>query len=112
MMNQPIPFPRRRPPPGIVLTDDEHHFVLGIVRNFHGREIEQLLTSAAEIPGGRRIAGTDEEQYDLMEAIGVEANGFLRLEEEDAGRPLCAPKRGGTAARLLKIYDKIEQHLS
>jgi hypothetical protein len=47
-----------------------------------------------------------------MEAVASEANGFLKVEEENAGRTLRAPKRGGTAARLFAIYTKLDNQLS
>jgi hypothetical protein len=107
-----IPFPRRRPT-GLVLSDDEHRFLVETIANFHGSAIERLLTNATTVPGGgRRLGGTDGDQVGLMEAIGTEAHGFLKLEEETAGRPQSRPRRGGMAERLLKIYDKMEQHLS
>ena len=48
----------------------------------------------------------------LLAAVEIEANGFLRVESEEAGRDLLTPKRGGTAARLTKIARQITKHLS
>jgi hypothetical protein len=39
-------------------------------------------------------------------------HGFLKLEDEEAGRPRLKPKRGGTAEHLLALYRQIESHLS
>jgi len=109
---KPIPFPRLRRQRGFLLTDDEHRFLCGVIGNFHGGELEDLLNAATATPDGRRLGGTDADLDDLLGAIGVEAHGFLKLEEEDAAQPLASPRPGGTAARLLTIYDKIEKHLS
>jgi len=107
-----IPFPRLDPT-GLQLTEDEHTFLIGVIRNFHGGRIEDLLTKATHVPGGGRlIGGTDRDQVDLMEAVGIEAAGFLRLEEEKAGKDLRRPKKGGTSDRLFRIYEKIEAYLS
>jgi len=48
----------------------------------------------------------------LFNAIGIEVHGFMKLEDEEAGRTRLKPKRGGTAERLLAIYQRIELHLS
>jgi hypothetical protein len=95
-----------------VLTDDEYQLLSEVIAPFHGPELGDLLDHATPVNGGRRIGGTDDDLYELMEAVGVEANGFLKVEEENAGHPLRSPRRGGTAAQLLAIYDKIENHLS
>ena len=112
MTSNSIPFPRRRPT-GLVLSDEEHRFLVETIANFHGAALERLLINAATIPGGgRRLAGSDDDQFSLLEAVGTEAHGFLKLEEEKAGRPLNRPRRGGMAERLLKIYSRIEEQLS
>jgi hypothetical protein len=112
MTSNSIPFPRRRPT-GLVLSDEEHGFLVQTIANFHGSAIERLLTNADTIPGGgRRLGGSEDDQFTLMEAVGTEAHGFLKLEEEKAGRPLSRPKRGGMAERLLKIYYRMDQQLS
>ena len=106
-----IQFPRPTTH-GFVLTDDEYQLLSEVIAPFHGLELGEFLEHATTVNGGWRIGGTDDDLYELMEAVGVEASGFLKVEEENAGRPLRSPRRGGTAAQLLAIYDKIENHLS
>jgi hypothetical protein len=106
-----IPFPQLRPT-GFQLTDDEHTFLNDVIRNFHGGEVEDVITKATHVSGGgRQIGSTRGDLMILMEAVGIEAAGFFRLEEEKAGRHLRRPKKGGTSDRLFKIYDKIEAYL-
>jgi hypothetical protein len=107
-----IPFPRQRAT-GLQITDDEHMFLVDVIRNFHGGDVEDLLTKATHVPGGgRQIGGTRDDQIALMEAVGIEAAGFLKVEEEKAGKQLRRPRKDGTSDRLFKIYDKVEAYLS
>ncbi len=107
---QRIPFPRNHR--GCILTEAEHAFILMIIGPFHGAEVADLLRRAQSIEGGRRIAGTDEELDLVLAAVDIEANGFLRVESENAGRNLRKPKPGGNADRLRHIADKIEMYMS
>jgi hypothetical protein len=106
-----IPFPGSNHH-GILLSHDEHALLSSAVAPFHGPALGRLLQRAETVDGGRRVDGLDGGLYALMEAVAVEANGFLKVEEENAGRTLRAPKRGGTAARLFAIYTKLDNQLS
>lgn len=111
--NPPLSFSHRnRAPQGPILTDAEHAFLIDTVVPFHPSHIGELLHRAVSVPGGRCVAGTDDDLIDLMETVGVEANGFIKVEEENSGKPLRRPKRGGTADRLLTIYQKLDDYLS
>jgi hypothetical protein len=107
-----IYFPPQRPPRDLILTDDEHRLLADLVVPYHPGNFAALLNRAVQVPGGRRIDATLDDLCDLLDAVGVEANGFSEVEEEHAGKPLRRPRRGGNAARLLKIYNKIDEHLS
>ena len=107
-----IHFPPQRPPRDLILTDDEHRLLADLVVPYHPGDFAALLNRAVHVPGGRRIDATLDDLCDLLDAVGVEANGFIEVEEENAGKPLRRPRRGGNAARLLKIYNKIDKHLS
>lgn len=96
----------------ITVTEVAFALLCDAVAPYHGTDISGLLARATPTRGGRCIVGTCAELTSLMEAIGVEAYGFLKVEEEKAGRILDAPKRGGTAARLFAIYDRLEEQLS
>ena len=48
----------------------------------------------------------------LLNAVGVEVHGFMKLEDEEAERARLKPKCHGTAERLPAIYKRIEDHLS
>ena len=105
-----IPFPRYRR--ALVLTEDEHVYLLRIIGPFHGSEIEDLLRRAQPHHGDTRITGTDDELDLLLAAVDIEANGCLRVEAENADRNLRKPKPGGNADRLRRLADKIEQYLA
>ena len=98
--------------PRLLLTNDDHAFLLKVIGPFQGPAVEALLRGAAPSPGGRHIVGTYEDLDQLLAAVEIEANGFLRVESEEAGRELLTPKRGGTAARLTKIARQFTKHLS
>jgi hypothetical protein len=110
MPDQRIPFPHH--PRGLVLSEDDHTFLLTIIGPFQGPEVEDLLRGAVTDTGGRRIVGTDDDLDLLLSAVDIEANGFLRVESENAGRELRTPKRGGNAERLRRLAWQIEDHLS
>jgi hypothetical protein len=110
----PIRFPQpHRDDDALTLSDDDHAFLTGVIGPCHGDHLERLLATCAHTPGGgRRIAGTDHDHYALLEAIGIEVIGYLKLEAETTGKPTRKPRRGGTAERLLTIYHKLDDHLS
>ena len=110
MPDNRIPFPRRDR--GLLLSETDHAFLLDIIGPFQGREVQDLLQRAVAVTGGRRIVGTDDELDRLLAAVDIEANGFLRVESERAGRELRKPQRGGNAERLRRLADQIENHLS
>ena len=99
--------------PGIVFTDDEIALIQSTIADF---EIEGpvcgLLARSRPAPGGRRLVGNDQELDGLLAALATEVRGFMRVTEENLGRDLDEPLPGSTAARLAKIYDKLEDHLS
>ena len=109
-MPQRITFPRAHR--GLILTETEHAFLLDIIGPFQGAAVEALLRRALPAHDGQRIAGTDDELDLLLAAVDIEANGFLRVESEHAGKELRKPKAGGNADRLRRIAEKIERHLS
>lgn len=106
-----VRFPRARTN-GFDLGEEDHAFLVRIIGPFHGGEVEQFLTTAPAVPGGRRLSTNHPAMERLLNAIGVEVHGFMKLEDEEAGRPRLKPKRGGTAQHLLKLYRRIEDHLS
>lgn len=110
----PIPFPRSQPDDdALTLSDDDHHFLTGVIGPCHGGDLERLLATSAHIRGGgRRLRGTDHDHQALLEVIGIEVIGYLKIEAEKTGMPPRRPRRGGTAERLLAIYRKLEDHLS
>jgi hypothetical protein len=110
MPDQRIPFPRHHR--DLLLTEDDHSFLLRIIGPFQGPEVEDLLQRAVHCTDGRRIVGTDDDLDLLLAAVDIEAHGFLRVESENAGRELRTPKRGGNAERLRRLADQIEDHLS
>lgn len=61
---------------------------------------------------GYRLVASDDELVDLMDAVGIEAQGFLRVEEENAGKTLRRPKPGGMSDQLMKLYQKLDDYLS
>ena len=95
--------------PSVMLTNDEITLVRTTIAAFEiGGCVRQLLARATAVAGGWRIQGTYEELDDLLGAVAVEVRGFMRLDEERAGKERDEPLQG-TAARLAIIYDKIEQ---
>jgi len=109
----PLSFPgSHRVPQELILTEAEYALLIDVIAPFHPSHIGDLLQRAVPVVGGRCMVGTDNDLIDLMETVGVEANGFITVEEENAGKPLRRPKRGGTADRLLTVYQKLENHLS
>ena len=110
MPDQRIPFPRHHR--GLLLTEDDHAFLLRIIGPFQGPEVEDLLRGAVHSTKGRHIVATDDDLDLLLAAVDIEANGFLRVESENAGRDLRTPKRGGNAERLRRLARQIEDHLS
>jgi len=106
-----IPVPHRRSP-HLVLSETEHRFLVGVLMNFHGTEVEDFLADAPVVTGGRGLALNDPRIELLLNAIGVEVHGFLKLEDEESSEPRRSPKRGGTADKLMKLYRKIETQLS
>jgi hypothetical protein len=107
----PIRFPRALSG-GLVITDDDHRFLTTLIGPCHGGTVEAFLARAPATSGGRRFDINDPDIELLLNAIGVEVIGFMKLEDEESARPRNKPKRGGTAARLLSLYETIEQHLS
>lgn len=97
---------------GFVLSDDDHNFLASLIGPCHGAEVEDFLAAAPAVPGGRRLNINHPAMELLLEAIGTEVHGFMKLDEEASGRARLTPKRGGTAERLLKLHRRIEQQLS
>ena len=97
---------------GIVLSDDDHKFLASLIGPCHGSVVERFLAAAPTVPGGRRLNINHPTMELLLEAIGTEVHGYMKLDEEESGRARLTPKRGGTAERLLKLYRRIEQHWS
>lgn len=106
-----IPFPGSRQC-GFILTNNDHACLTGVIGPCHGTRLEHLLATAPTVPGGRRTDGTDDDLYQLLEAIGIEIHGYRKIENERAGKPRRSPEPGGTVARLLAIHDKLEDYLS
>jgi hypothetical protein len=106
-----IPFPRARTT-GLVISAEDHAFLVRIIGPFYGSEVEDLLAAASTVPDGRRLSTRHPAMEQVLNAIGTEVHGFLKLEDEEAGRPRLKPKRGGTADHLLALYRQIESHLS
>ena len=104
-------FPDPMHPEGVVLSDADHELVSSAIGPCHGPEIEQFLDRAPVVPEGRLLR-TDHPIIDaVLEAVGIEVHGYMKLDEERDGRPRLKPKRGSTADRLLTIYRNIERHL-
>lgn len=105
----PGPYPHGS---GLVLTDAEHTLIAGAIGPCHGGDIEDFLTAAPSVPDGRYLDTDHPLIHDVLDAIGTEVRGYMKLDEERDGRERLTPKRGSTAARLAAIYDKLERHLS
>jgi len=97
---------------GLVLSNAEHTFLVSLIGPCHGVEVEDFLMQAPAVAGGRRLATNHPAMDLLFESIGIDVHGFMKLEDEEAGRTRLKPKKGGTAERLLAIYQRIELHLS
>ncbi len=113
----PIPFSFGSAHPdddhGFVLTTAEYQLIADAVAPFHGSgNLRPLLDRAVPIAGGYRITAHDDALVDLLEAVAIEASGFLRVQEENAGKPLRRPKPGGHADRLKKLYAKLDDYLA
>lgn len=107
-----IRFPGSRPADGLVLSDADYDLIVSAIGPCHGPEVEDFLTVAPVVPGGRRLDVNDPIMDDVLAAVGAEVHGYMKLDEERDGRARIKPKRGSTAERLLAIHDLIEQHLS
>lgn len=105
-----IDFPRYQPD-RFLLSEADHRFLVTIIGPCHGPHVEDLLVSAQPTNRGMAIDLDHPHLGDLFDAIGIEIMGFMELEDESAGGPRLTPKRGGTAAKLQKIYDLLEAHL-
>lgn len=97
---------------GLVITDDEHRCIASAIGPCHGGDIEDFLAAAPSLPGGRYLDTDHPLIHHVLDAIGTEVHGYMKLDEERDGKPRMKPKRGSTAERLLTIYQRIEDHLS
>jgi hypothetical protein len=104
-------FPRGRMA-GLVLSDDDHAFLVSVIGPCHGPEVDDVLVAAPAVSGGRRIDINHPVIEDLLSAIGAEVHGYMKLDEERDGRARTKPRRGSTAERLQELYQRIEDHLS
>lgn len=97
---------------GLVLSEDDHDFLVSVIGPCHGPEVEDFLAAAPAVPGGRRIDLHHPIMDDLLGAIAAEVHGYMKLDEERDGRARTKPKRGSSAERILALYQRIEDHLS
>jgi hypothetical protein len=112
-MSNRIPFPGASPHSGgLVLTDAEHDLITSAIGPCHGGRIEDFLAAAPVVPGGRYLDTNHRLIDGVLDAVGIEVRGYMKLDEERDGQERLTPKRGSTAARLAAIYKKIERHLS
>jgi hypothetical protein len=107
-----ISFPGGPRADGLVLSDADYELIVSAIGPCHGPEVEDFLTAAPIVPGGRRLNVNDPIMDDVLAAVGTEVHGYMKLDEERDGRARLKPKRGSTAERLLAVHDLIEQHLS
>lgn len=107
-----VRFPGGRGDDGLVLSDADHELIASAIGPCHGSEVEDFLAAAPAVAGGRSLDVNHPLMMDVLDAIGTEVHGYMKLDEERDGRARLKPKRGGTAERLQVIYDLIERHLS
>lgn len=97
---------------GLVLSDADYELIVSAIGPCHGSEVERFLAAAPAVPGGRFLNTGHPIIEDVLSAVGVEVQGYMKLDEERDGRARLKPKRGSTAERLQAVYDQIEGHLS
>jgi hypothetical protein len=97
---------------GLVLNDADHDCIAHAIGPCHGGDIEDFLAAAPTVPGGRYLDTDHPLILDVLDAIGTEVRGYMKLDEERDGKPRTKPKRGSTAERLAAIYDRIADHLA
>ena len=97
---------------GVVITDTEHQLLTSVVGPYYGTAVGACLSAASVVPGGRRIDTNHPALDELIEAIGCEVHGYMKLDEERTGRASNRPTRGTTAYQLMAIYERIEAYRS
>ena len=107
-----VRFPGGQGADGLVLSDADHELITSAIGPCHGPEVANFLADAPTVAGGRCLDVNHPIMVDVLDAIGTEVHGYMKLDEERDGRARIAPKRGSTAERLQVIYDRIEGHLS
>ena len=101
-------MPRR--PNALTITKPDYDFICDVIRNFHGADIERILTNVKPVNGGYQFTASHHDCYQLMEVIGIEVMGFQKVDEEREADHLSRPPET-TADKLLKIYLVFERYL-
>ena len=83
-----------------------------MVGPYYGTVVGACLSAASVVPGGRRIDVNHRALDELIEAIGCEVHGYMKLDEERTGRASNRPTRGTTAYQLMAVYQRIEAYRS
>lgn len=97
---------------GVVITEAEYELLTSVVGPYYGAGVSAFLGAAPVVPGGRRINTNSPAIDELLDAIGCEVHGYMKLDEERTGKTTTRPTRGSTAHQLLTVYDRIEGHRS
>lgn len=95
---------------GVVITDTEHQLLTSVVGPYYGTAVSTCLSAASVVPGGRRIDVNHPALDELIEAIGCEVHGYMKLDDERTGRASSRPTRGTTAHHLMAVYQRIEAY--
>jgi hypothetical protein len=94
----------------LTITKTDYDFICDVIRNFHGGDIERILTQVKPVTNGYQFTANDHDLYHLMEIIGIEVMGFQKVDDERDTDHLPRPPET-TADKLLKIYRVFERYL-
>ena len=71
--------------------------------------ISQLVETAVHVGPEVLVRGSYAALDELRDFIAIERDGFMRVSEENAGKPLVHPPRGSSAETYSRIFDLLNE---
>ena len=105
-----IRFPKGKCTVGVILDEEDHELLAGAIGPCHGGDIEDSLAATPAVDGRRFLCTDTPIIDDVLAALGVEVNRYMKLDRERDVIVRAVPKRGSTTERLLVLYGESGCH--